>query len=81
MPDHQPVHLLGQRLDALLERLALVGEGEVGAVVGQARAIPQAIERLLATPMISPRLPRIRFEVSDIQFPAWPADAGHVRMA
>ena len=33
MPDDQAVHLLGQRLDALLERLALVGEGKVGAVV------------------------------------------------
>jgi len=50
MPDNQAVHLLGQRLNALLERLALVGEGEIGAMSRQARAMPQAIERLLARP-------------------------------
>ena len=33
MADHQAVHFLGQRLDPLLERVALVGEGEVGAMV------------------------------------------------
>ncbi len=31
--------------------------------------MPQAIERLLATPMISPRLPRIRPEASAIRSP------------
>jgi hypothetical protein len=30
--------------------------------------MPQAIERLLATPMISPRLPRISPENSGMQF-------------
>jgi hypothetical protein len=29
--------------------------------------MPQAIERLLATPMISPRLPRITPEISGIK--------------
>jgi hypothetical protein len=33
MPNDKAIHLLGQRLHALLERLALVGEGEVGAMI------------------------------------------------
>ena len=33
MADHQAADLLGQRLDALLERVALVGEGKLGAMV------------------------------------------------
>ena len=42
----------------LLQRLALIGEGELGALRGARRAaMPQAIERSLATPMIRPRLP------------------------
>jgi hypothetical protein len=49
----------GERLDALLQRLALVGEGDLGALVGRALAMPQAMERLLATPMIRPFLPAI----------------------
>ena len=32
-PTTMPSDLLGQRLDPLLQRVALVGEGEVGAVV------------------------------------------------
>src|SRR5271165_4049128 len=32
MPNHDAAHLLGQRLDALFQRVALVGEGELGAV-------------------------------------------------
>ena len=32
MADHQPADLLRQRLDPLLERVALIGEGELGAV-------------------------------------------------
>ena len=52
------VELGGQRLDALLQRVALIGEGEFGARASRAAlAMPQAIERLLATPMIRPRLP------------------------
>ncbi len=35
----------------------------------QALAMPQAIERLLATPRITPRLPCIRPEICDIRFP------------
>ena len=35
----------------------------------QALAMPQAIERLLATPRITPRLPCIRPEFGDIRFP------------
>jgi hypothetical protein len=30
MPDHQPVDLLGQRLDALFQRIALIGKGKIG---------------------------------------------------
>ena len=30
--DHDAAELLGQRLDALLERVALIGEGKLGAV-------------------------------------------------
>ena len=33
MADHQPVDLLGQRLDPLFQRVALVGEGQIGAMV------------------------------------------------
>ena len=51
----------GERLDALLQRVALIGEGELGALRrAQALAMPQAIERLLATPMIRPRLPAMQ---------------------
>ncbi len=32
MADDQPVDLLGQRLDPLLERIALIGEGKVRAM-------------------------------------------------
>ena len=35
---------LGQRLDPPAERLALIGEGEFGALRVQRRAMPQAIE-------------------------------------
>ena len=41
----------GERLDALLQRVALVGERDLGALAAQAWAMPQAIERLLATPI------------------------------
>ena len=34
----------GQRLHALAERFALIGEGELGALRGQRAAMPQAIE-------------------------------------
>ena len=61
MADYEAADLRRQRLDPLLERIALVGEREFGAPgCGRALAIPQAIDRLLTTPMISPRLPRIR---------------------
>ena len=50
--------LLGERPHALLDRFALVGERQLGALLGQARlAIPQASDRSFARPMISPRLP------------------------
>jgi hypothetical protein len=32
MPNDEPADFRGQRLDALLERIALVGEGELGAL-------------------------------------------------
>ena len=32
MADDQPADLLGQRLDPLLQRIALIGEGELGAL-------------------------------------------------
>ena len=35
---------LRQRLDALAQRLALIGEGQLGALRGSAFAMPQAIE-------------------------------------
>ena len=58
MADHGGVELLRERLDPLLQRVALIGEGELGAVLaGRPCAMPQAIERLFATPMIRPRLP------------------------
>ena len=58
MADDMGADLGGERLDALLQRVALVGEGDLGARrVRPASAMPQAIERLLATPMMRPRLP------------------------
>ena len=63
MTDDQPADLLGERLDAFLQGVALIGEGEFGAVLRAALAMPQAIERLFATPMIRPRLPRMRPEL------------------
>ena len=51
---------LGERAHALLQRLALIGEREFGALRrASAWAMPQASERSLARPMISPRLPSI----------------------
>jgi hypothetical protein len=38
--------------------------------------MPQAIERLLATPMIRPRLPRMRPEASGMLVLALPAASG-----
>src|SRR5262249_21455964 len=38
--------------------------------------MPQAIERLLATPMINPRFPRIRPETSGMILPVLPVSAG-----
>ena len=47
-----------QRCHALLEGLALIGEGQFGPGHRcRAWAMPQAMERSLATPMTSPRLP------------------------
>ena len=46
-----------ERLDPLLDRIALIGEREPAPWSRQALAMPQAIDRLLATPMMRPRLP------------------------
>ena len=61
---------LRQRPHALLQRLALIGEGELRALASAtALAMPQAIERSLATPMIRPRLPAIRPLLAFIELP------------
>ena len=58
--DERGAEALRERLDAFAERLALIGEGEFGALLWQAPcAMPQAIEWSLATPMMRPRLPCI----------------------
>ena len=66
--DHElRAELRGERLDPLLQRLALIGEGDLGALAAcTALAMPQAIERLLATPMTRPRLPAINLPPSAI---------------
>ena len=69
MADHDAVEFLGQRLDPLLQRLALPGQGDFRAGGAAGLAMPQAIERLLATPRITPRLPCINPEVCAINFP------------
>jgi hypothetical protein len=51
--------LLAEGRTRFLQRLALEGEGELGAASWQALEIAQAIERSLATPMIRPFLPAI----------------------
>jgi len=51
--------LLGQRLHPLHQGVALIGEGELGAVVAQHLGDAQAMEWSLATPMIRPRFPSI----------------------
>ena len=57
-PTTAAVELLRQGLDALLQGVALIGEGEFRARAGAPpAAMPQAIERLFATPMMRPRLP------------------------
>ena len=66
MADHDAADLLGQRLDALFQRIALIGEGELGAVGMAGFGNTPASDRLLATPMIRPRLPRMRPEISGI---------------
>ena len=82
MADHQAVDLLGQRLDPLLERVALIGEGKFGAmlaagprdapgdraVVGDAHDQPAfaAHQARGFRPLTSPRAP---------------VGAGYVRMA
>ena len=76
MADDEAADLLRQRLDPLLQRVALIGEGELRAVRVAAFAMPQAIERLFATPMIRPRLPRIRPDASAMLFPAPPRRGG-----
>src|SRR5262245_44924240 len=40
--------------------------------------MPHAIDRLLATPIISPRLPRIRPETSGMFFLSWPVNASRL---
>ncbi len=58
MADDLGVQLLSPALDPLLERVALIRESEFGPLLrGAAGAMPQAIERLLATPSTSPLLP------------------------
>ncbi len=48
----------GERFDPLLQRLALIGEGQRRALRRRsALAMPQAIDLSFASPMISPRLP------------------------
>ena len=46
-------------LTRLTQRIALIGEGDLGAVRCSVFAMPQAIEWSLATPMIRPRFPSI----------------------
>ena len=47
----------GQRTHPTLEHLALIGEGKLGTRRRHRPAMPQAIDRSFATPMISPRRP------------------------
>ena len=49
-----------QRAHALLERLTLVAEGQLGALVAERLAMPQASDRSFASPMIRPVLARHR---------------------
>ena len=66
--------LAGERSDALLQRLALVGERQFRARVRRsALAMPQAIDLSLARPMMRPRLPAIRsFDIRDPSRPILP---------
>ena len=57
--DDLGAQLLGERYGTAAECIVLIGEGELGSLAGEKRAIPQAIERSLATPMMRPRLPAI----------------------
>jgi hypothetical protein len=61
--DERAVDASGELADALLDPLALVGERELRALVGEALAIAHAIDRLLATPRTRPRFPSKRFTV------------------
>ena len=50
MSDHDAVDLLGQRLDPLLERIALVGEGKVGAMIYSVLNCQEAYAKALCVP-------------------------------
>jgi hypothetical protein len=59
MADEVRAEFLGQRLDALLEGIALIGERELGALGGAGLRDAPGDGPLLAMPMIRPRLPAI----------------------
>jgi hypothetical protein len=57
MADNFRIEFGRQRTHPLFQRLALKGEGQIGACAWAALAMPHAIKRLLATPITRPRLP------------------------
>src|SRR5262249_32905650 len=73
--DHQPADLLRQRFDPLLQRLALIGESELGALPMASLCDAPGERAVVATPRIKPRLPRKRPEASGMIFLAAPPTA------
>lgn len=52
----------GQWFDALFQSIALPGQRDFRTLIATGLGNPQAMERLLATPMMTPRLPAMRPE-------------------
>jgi hypothetical protein len=63
MPEKETTQFGGQRLNPLLEGIALPGQRDLRTRrMGRPWRSPRAIDRLLATPRITPRLPFISSE-------------------
>lgn len=65
MADDMAAEFLGERLDPLLQRVALIGEGEFRTRVRRSLGDAQAMDRLFATPITRPRLPLRRLAVGE----------------
>jgi len=68
MAEQQAADLLRQRLDRFFSASPCQVSAISAPAAWQAWRCPRAIERLLATPRMTPRLPCIRPDICDIRF-------------